>query len=152
MNHHPIGELDHQVRYFLFLHFIETGKATSAAEVAKVLGEEIKEVESSFLKLAAEHALALAPSTLNVWMMHPFSAVATPYRVRIEKVDYWANCAWDVFGIASMLEVDSRTEARCGDCSEVITVTVKDGKLVEKEGVVHFAVPAKYFWNNVGFT
>jgi len=40
----------------------------------------------------------------------------------------------------------------CGDCGVPLTLGVRDGSLAEGEGVVHFAVPARRWWENIGFT
>ena len=31
-------------------------------------------------------------------------------------------------------------------------VEVREGRLVRGEGVVHFAIPAHHWWDNIGFT
>ena len=33
-----------------------------------------------------------------------------------------------------------------------MTLEVRDGNLVRSEGVVHFAIPAHHWWDNIGFT
>ena len=51
-----------------------------------------------------------------------------------------------------MLQRDAQIATVCGDCDEPMSLNVVDGKLVEDEGVVHFAVPAKLWWEDVVFT
>ena len=43
-------------------------------------------------------------------MANPFSAVPTPYRVQADGRSWFANCAWDAFGICAALHVDGRIE------------------------------------------
>jgi hypothetical protein len=40
----------------------------------------------------------------------------------------------------------------CGDCSEPILLEIAGGKLKRSEGIIHFAVPAHHWWDNIGFT
>ncbi len=145
-------KLDQKIRYSIFRHFMTTGRAPRASDTAAALALEPEAVEASYRRLEAGHAIALAPASLNIWMCHPFSAVPTPFRVRTAERDYWGNCAWDMLGIPAVLGQDSRTEVRCPDCAERLTVTIKDGLLVETEGVVHYAVAPRHFWDNLAFT
>ena len=147
-----VSGLDHQVRHSVFRYFMENGSAPSAGDIAESLAVEPLEIEKSFQRLEAKHAMVLAPSTSNIWMCHPFSAVPTPFRVRTAERDYWANCGWDTLGISAVLGVDTESDVKCQDCGTMLTVNIKDGSLVGTEGVVHFVVPPKQFWDNVGFT
>ena len=51
-----------------------------------------------------------------------------------------------------MLHRDARIVTRCGDCDEPMELNVRAGELVESDGVVHYAIPAARWWDNVGFT
>jgi Alkylmercury lyase len=86
-------------------------------------------------------------------MTHPFSAVPTPYRVQCGSgsTSYWANCAWDAFGIAAILGRDTECICRCPDCHQRMDLSVKRGS-VDRDGIVHFVVPPRRFWDNVAYT
>jgi len=47
---------------------------------------------------------------------------------------------------------DATIHASCGDCDEALTLTVQHGKLERADGVVHFAVPAARWWDDIVFT
>lgn len=149
---HNTAGLDRTVRLHIYRHFVETGKPPSAAEAARALDQVPAAVEESYRRLAAGKAIVLAPPTTNIWMAHPFSAVSTPYRVRTGRGSYWANCAWDALNIAALLRVDAQTDARCPDCHVELSMAVRAGALASPEGVIHFAVPPRHFWDNIGFT
>jgi len=83
-------------------------------------------------------------------MAHPFSAVPTPYPVTIAGRTYWANCAWDAAGVLS-LAGDGESHTRCGDCGQEVGFAVERGR-VSGDGIVHFVVPARRFWENIAFT
>jgi alkylmercury lyase-like protein len=65
---------------------------------------------------------------------------------------YYGNCVWDSLGIISLLGGEGSVETACPDCSEALRLRVADGKLVESEGVVHFSVPARRWWDDIVFT
>ena len=54
----------------------------------------------------------LQPGGDAVLMAHPLSAVETDYRVIVDGVALYANCAWDSLGIPAMLGRDADIEAR----------------------------------------
>ena len=85
-------------------------------------------------------------------MANPFSAVPTMFRVRSEGRSYWGNCVWDALGVVALAGGSGRVETPCGDCGEAMALEVRDGDLVSGEGIVHFAVPAARWWDNIGFT
>ena len=48
-------------------------------------------------------------------MANPFSAVPTAYRVLARDRWWYANCAWDAFGVCAALHADGRIETSCAD-------------------------------------
>jgi hypothetical protein len=46
---------------------------------------------------------------------------------------------------------DAVITAPCGDCGVGMTAEVRGSKLVRDEGFIHFAVPARRWWDNIGF-
>src|SRR5205085_487975 len=101
--------------------------------------------------LADAHAIVLAPASTAIWMAHPFSAVPSAYPVATNDRTYWANCAWDALGVLSLVGVDGATRTRCADCGAEVTMSVRDGRITG-DGIVHFAVPPRRFWENVAYT
>jgi hypothetical protein len=146
------GEFYEAVRAQIYRHFIGTGRAPSAADVAGALGRRAVEVERAFAALGEARAIALNPAGDGVRMAHPFSAVETPYRVEARGVSYHANCAWDALGIAAVLEADTAAAARCPDCGEAVDLSIKDGRVADSGAVIYFAVRPAHFWENIGFT
>jgi ribonuclease HI len=142
--------LERDVRLHVYRHFVETTRAPEVKGMAHAVGAGEKEVASALRRLAELHAIVLAPATLNIWMAHPFSAVPTPYPVAARSRTYWANCAWDAAGLLSIVG-DGSSRTRCADCAAELTMTVRDGR-IDGDGVVHYAVPPRRFWDNVAFT
>jgi hypothetical protein len=139
------------VRVQIYRHLMATGRAPSPAEAAAGLGRETGEIEQAYRDLAESRVITFAPGTRAIWMAHPFSAAPTPYRVTSEGISYWANCAWDALGIAAMLGRDTECLCRCPDCEGQVDLSVKGGALAQ-DGIIHFVVPPRSFWENVAFT
>lgn len=129
----------YSVRARIYAHFVATGRAPDHIDAAAI-GE-----------LAAQKLIALAPNSDTIWMAHPFSAFPTAFRVASGGVEYYANCAWDAFGIAAVLERDTECHARCAHSGEMLDLSVEQGR-ARGAGVVHIAVPPRRFWENVGYT
>lgn len=85
-------------------------------------------------------------------MAHPLSAVPTPFAVETERGSFYGNCIWDGLGAIAMLGRDGRVETACPDCGEPLVFTVRDGELEPVEAVVHYAVPAGRWWEDIGFS
>jgi hypothetical protein len=143
---------DGELRHWIYSRIVRTGSVPSIRDISRERGGTPVEISDSLRRLGDIHAFALVPESGEIWMAHPFSAVPTPYRVDTPHAGYWANCAWDAVAIPSLLGVDARVEARCPDCTEVLTLEFRGGEMNEGHGVVHFAIPPKRFWQNVGFT
>jgi hypothetical protein len=146
------ADLDRDVRHAVYRHFVDTGGAPAKQELAAALGVPGAAVEASLRRLEAAHMLVLAPGTAEIWMAHPFSAVPTLYPVHAGGRRCWANCAWDALAIPALLGVDADTKTRCPDCGERLALRTRGGEMEPTDAVVHFAVPPRRFWENIGFT
>jgi hypothetical protein len=145
-------DLDREVRWLVYRHFIDTGSPPNTPMLARESGSDLRSVEESLLRLAEAQSLVLAPGSSSIWMAHPFSALPTPYPVRAGGVQYWANCAWDALGIPAMLGEDTTTVTLCPDCGASMILRIEEGSVSPQDAVVHFLVPARDFWKDIGFT
>ncbi len=144
---------EEEVRLAVYDHFVAQQRAPSVEQVAERTGHPVAEVSSVFRGLAEAHVLVLRPGTDEVWMAMPFSAVPTGFTVRVGQRSWWANCAWDALGILAALDADGEVVADDPSGGEDLRVRVEDGKLAgPATGVVHFAVPAARWWEDIGFT
>ena len=147
----PFNAVERAVRLFVYRHFIDTSRAPDLPAIARQLGAGENEIADALRRLADRHAIVLAPASLTIWMAHPFSAVPTPYPVDAGGRTYWANCAWDAAGILSLLGADGETHTLCADCGQPVRFGVQDGAILG-DGVVHYAVPPRRFWENIAYT
>ena len=144
---------DDDVRVAIYHHFVEHGTPPSTADAARRLGIPEGDTRAAYERLAASHTIVLRPGTIDILMAAPLSAVPTPFRVTVaDGRRYWANCVWDSLGVAAMLGADATVETACPDCDDAMRLEVRGGELVEREGVVHFAVPAARWWQDIVFT
>jgi hypothetical protein len=142
---------DLRLRNFTYSLFVELGHAPSAAETALALGLEPRDVAKGWRRLDAEHALVLDAAGA-IRMANPFSAVPTAYRVQAGGRWWYANCAWDAFGVCAALDSDGRIEASCPDCGEPVTVEVRGGRPDDESLLFHCVVPAAHWWDDITFT
>ena len=143
---------DWRIRSAVYQHFVATTEAPSVQDLAQTLALPSSEVGESLRKLAATHHIALAPGTLNVWMANPFSASPTEFPAETSNGRYWTNCAWDAMGVPAILGIDSWTRTRCQETGTPIEFGVRNGKLEAGSDVIHIAVCASQFYDNIGFT
>lgn len=142
---------DIEVRNATYRRFLEFGRAPTAAEIAAATGRSESEVRAAWDRLHDAHALVL-DSAGNIRMANPFSAVPTPFQVEAAGNQWYANCAWDAFGIGAALHVDSVIDTECADCHDPIRLHVQDGRPDDTDLVFHVLVPAISWWQDIGFT
>ncbi len=147
----PTSELDARLRLFVYRHFVDAGRAPARSEVAERLGLAPEEVAAAFQRLGEGKALVLQPESVEVLMAEPFSAVPTSFEVEVAGRRWWGNCIWDALGIPAMLGRDARVRTSCGDCGEAMELAVEGGRLRGAEGVVHYLVLARKWWEDVVF-
>jgi len=143
-----MDELDLDVRRRTYARFVELGRAPGADELGLARGE----VEAAWRRLHDAHALVLNPATPELRMANPFSAVPSAFRVEAGGRWWYANCAWDAFGVCAALHVDGRIETSCADCGEPIAVQVQDEKPDDTSLLFHVLVPAAHWWDDIVFT
>ena len=148
----PAGPLDLSVRQLVFTRTAETGRVPDVSDIAESLAQPRAAIEDSLRRLEAGRVLVLAPGTTTIWMAHPFSAVPTDFPVDVNRRTYFGNCIWDALGIPAILGADGVVTTRCPDCGEPLVLKVQKDRLSHSEGLIHFAVPAARWWDNIGFT
>ena len=144
-------DLDVRVRGAIYSRVMSSGFVPLAADVAAALDVSRDDVLASFRRLAEGRIVALQRDTGELLMVPPFSAVPTPFVVRIRDFTTFANCIWDALGIPVMLHSDADIATSCGDCGTAMEVRVRDGHVLG-EGIVHFAIPARSWWKDIVFT
>ena len=144
--------LDRDVRLFVYEHFLAEAAPPSAEQVAAGLGVDRPTMDASFGRLEDGHVLVFLPGTRDIWLANPLCALPTPFPVETPRGEYWGTCIWDAFGVVAMLGGTGIVRTTCGECSESMELRVSGGALEPAEGVAHFAVPARRWWDDIGYT
>ena len=147
-----MDEGDLALRSLTYGLFVGLGRAPTASEAADAGELTVAEVVCGWHRLHEQHAIVLNPATAEIRMANPFSAVPTAYRVRADGRWWYANCAWDAFGICAALHADGRIETSCPDCGETLNVEVRDEKPDVETLLFHCLVPAAHWWDDIVFT
>ncbi len=88
--------------------------------------------------LADAHVVVLGEDD-TVVMAHPFAAPPGGAEVRAGGRTWWGNCAWDGLGIVAALGLRD--------------AVVESGGVRARAGAFfHVAVPARAWWDDIGFT
>jgi hypothetical protein len=143
-----VDESDIELRNRTYRHFVATGQAPTAGDLALPQAE----LDAGWRRLHDAHALVLNPATTEIRMLNPFSLVPTAYRVHAGGRWWYANCAWDALGICAALHVDGRVEASCPDCGEPIELEIAGEQPDDPSLLFHCLVPAVRWWDDIVFT
>jgi hypothetical protein len=128
------------------------GSPPTSRELAASFGVTQTDVKRALGSLRIGKTVLVAPSTGEIWMAGPFSAVETPYQVYGARTRWFANCAWDMLGVAILANEPVRVETRCTDCAAPMTLHVDPSRAPTDGCVVHFLVPARRWYEDIGFT
>lgn len=143
---------ENQVRLELYAAFVKEGVAPSAGSLAHHLARSPEEIHAAFESLAAGKVIVLQPQSREVLMANPLCAVATPYQVEAGGKNFFSACVWDGLGVIAMLGDSGVVRSSCACCGEAMLVRIDNGSPVDPNGIIHFAVPAKRWWENIVFT
>jgi hypothetical protein len=147
-----VDEADVELRNITYRLFVELGRAPGIAEVAHAAERTLADTIDSWRRLHDAHAIVLDDDRTHLLMANPFSAVPTPHRVWAAGRWWYANCAWDAFGVCAALHVDGRIASSCPDCQQPIDIAVHDGRPSDERLVFHCLVPAAHWWDDIVFT
>jgi hypothetical protein len=149
---HVMDQAELELRNRTYAMFVDLGRAPSRDEVAEAIGAPAADVSSGWRRLQDQHALVVDGETGELRMASPFSAIPTGHTVRAAGRTWFANCAWDAFGICAALHADGTIGTTCPDCGEAIVVHVRDRSPIEPDSVIHVLVPAAGWWDDIVFT
>lgn len=144
---------DSEIRLWIYEHFVDTGRAPSPIEIAAHFQLAPSAVEDRLRHLEDEaNAVVLLPGSSYIWMAEPFSAVPTSFLVRSGTRQWWGNCIWDALAILALVRTGGSVLTACPHSGQPLLVSATNKGLEEAQGIVHFAVPAREWWRDIGFT
>jgi hypothetical protein len=146
-------DFDTTVKLHIYKVIAETTRAPTAAEVAAALNCPAVEVAAAFKRLYEKRLLVLEPGDASrIRMAPPFSGIKTPFLVEVGGKSYYANCAWDALGIPAALHADGDILASDAFTGEAMSLQVRHGGPAPQPCVIHFAVPAAQWWDDIIYT
>lgn len=145
------ADMDLRVRRHAYDVTMRRGLPPAIAQLTAELSLPGAAVRQALQRLASARALVLQPESGEILMANPFSAVPTPFLVETPSYSCYGSCVWDALGIAAMLRCDSRIRTACGDCGLALGLEVASGQVRGDASVVHFAIPARHWWDDIVF-
>lgn len=130
-------------------HLLRTGAAPSLPELAAALGLSVEGAADVLRRLEDIHGIVLHPGTTDPWVIHPFSLSPTATWVASGDRGWWAPCTWCAFGVATLAGGRCTLHLRLGGEGEDLDVDTADGRSLETDLVVHFAIRPRDAWANV---
>lgn len=148
-----MNEFERHIRAAVYASFRNQSRPPSSAELSETLEASPEEVSSALRNLAEEHCLVLLPGTESIWMAHPFSGIETDFVVTLDDRRWFANCVWDGLSILALFggEAGGSLDTHSPATGEELRFEVSQ-RTVHGPGIVHFLVPARHFWDDIGYT
>lgn len=141
------------IRHAIYRHFAETARAPSVSDISAACSITADQALAALQALHEVHALFLDPATGDIRIANPFSGVPTDFLVDVAGRTYWANCAWDTFGVIAALQArDGLVRAACAENGAPLQLAVQEGETVSHGEVVHFLVPFSEWYADMVFT
>jgi alkylmercury lyase-like protein len=146
-------EFETAVKLHVYDTLARTAHAPTTFEAAAALGATVERVAGAYQSLHRKRLLVPEPGDPSrIRMAPPFSGVPTAFRVWVGERAYYANCVWDALGIPAALHRDAVVEAQDGSSGEPMRLVVEDAGPDPEPCVIHFAVPAARWWEDIVHT
>lgn len=139
-----------KVRAFVYGWFAEHTRAPDVADIAQHFDISPHQASETFVTLHEKHALFLEPGTVGIRMANPFSAIPTSFIVKVRGKTYWANCAWDCYGIVAALHASQASiESACAASGDRLYLEISAGQVSSAGEVVHFLLPFRRWYDDL---
>ncbi len=145
---------DLEIKMAVYRHFAENAVRPSPEDVARRAGVPARDVVEAYARLRTQRVLVLEEDGQSIRMAPPFSGVPTQHVAVVGGKRYFANCAWDSFGIVAALQPrkDAVVESRCEQSGEPLRLTIGPDGPEPSDWLFHCAVPAAHWWDDIVLT
>jgi hypothetical protein len=141
------------VKLNIYETIASTTRVPNTFEVAQALDAPLEEVQTAFDGLHKKRLLVPEPGDPSrIRMAPPFSGIETPFQVNVGGKLFYGNCAWDALGIAAALHADASVHTADAHSGEPIILEIRNGQPIPQPCVIHFAVPAARWWEDIVYT
>ena len=143
---------DVTLRTAVYRHFATTGQPPPLDAMREAIGATSEQVRDGYRRLYAKRLLVPADDFASIRMAPPFSGVPTQHRATVHGTEYFANCAWDAFGVVAALGGTGHVLSRCEQTLEPLDLHLTPDGPPSSGWLFHCVVPAADWWNNIVFT
>jgi hypothetical protein len=140
------------LRIFVYDQIVANGKLPTLEDIGANFGTTAALARDALANLKIGKTILVDSRSGEIWMAGPFSANETNYRAVLRDRTWWANCAWDMLGIPMILKERVRVYASCTDSVAPMTIECDPATPPADDAVVHFLVPARRWYEDIGFT
>ncbi len=140
------------VKLAIYRLFADHGSPPPLAAVAELLGASLEDVRTAYETLGRNRLLVLEADRATIRMAPPFSGVPTRHRVTVGEVSYFANCAWDAFGIPAALHKPGLIQSECAESLTPFHLEIGLEGPPRSPWLFHCLVPAARWWADITFT
>ncbi len=148
-----MGSMTKDVRKFIYDRLSETAAPPVLEEIMAAFALDRRQAREVVAGIAEAKQVVLLAGTDRILMAHPFSAVATPFRVtRGDGKRYFANCSWDSIAMHVMFDAEIWIDSYCHHCGARIEIELDDGEVVAaspEHTIVYLGLPAAKWWQDV---
>ncbi|HJZ74663.1 MAG TPA: organomercurial lyase [Vicinamibacterales bacterium] len=143
---------DATLRTAVYRHFATTGQSPTFDAMREATGATNEQVRDGYRRLYAKRMLVPTGDFVSIRMAPPFSGVPTQHHVAVNGTQYFANCAWDAFGVVSALGGTGDVLSRCEQTLEPFVRRLTPDGPPPSGWLFHCVVPASEWWNDIVFT
>lgn len=143
---------DATLRTAVYRHFATTGQSPTFDAMREATGATNEQVRDGYRRLYAKRMLVPTGDFVSIRMAPPFSGVPTQHHVAVNGTQYFANCAWDAFGVVSALGGTGDVLSRCEQTLEPLVLRLTPDGPPPSGWLFHCVVPASEWWNDIVFT
>jgi hypothetical protein len=143
---------DVTLRAAVYRHFAATAQSPTLDAMREATGATNEQIREAYRRLYAKRMLVPAGDFASVQMAPPFSGVPTQHRATVDGKEYFANCAWDAFGVVSALGGAGDILSRCEQTFEPLVLHLGANGPPPSEWLFHCVVPAADWWKDIVFT
>ncbi len=147
-----MDELDVRMRREVYRQFVEAGHSPTTATLAPALELTEADAADSLRRLDEVHEIVLEAGTLAIKKLLPFACEPTPHRVLARGRAWYANCAWDAFGVVAAFGTEGHVYSSCPCCAEAIEIEIRGSEPFPATDVAHLLVWAENWWDDIFFT
>ena len=136
----------------VYRFFVREARRPQPEEISAEIGLSVDHVLDAYAELRAQRVLVLEADGRSIRMAPPFSGVPTQHVAARDGKRYFANCAWDVFGILAALRRAGTVHSRCEQSGQPLELDVSHDGPPASDWWFHCPVPAARWWDDIVFT